>query len=116
MLPIFFGLIFTQVEMARLGMVSQLLPLAAREGARVAILYGKTQADVEHAVGNVLANSGIPVGTVAVTPSGWATAANATPIKVALSVPYSRVSWLSTPKYLGSKIITASATLNSERP
>ena len=115
-LPIFFCVVFGHVEMARMGMVSQLLPLAAREGARVAILSGKTRADVEAAVGAMLTGTGIPPGTVSISPSNWTTAAYPSPISVTLSVPYSQVSWLPSPAYLADKVLSATATLNSERP
>jgi Flp pilus assembly protein TadG len=114
--PVFISMIFGQIESSRLGMVAQLLSTAAREGARVAVINGKTQSDVQTRITTVLAGSGISVGTVNPTPTGWDTSSNGTAITVSLSVPYSQVSWLPTPYYLNTATVAASATMNSERP
>ena len=116
MLPVFCTLVFAQLETARLGMVTQMLTIAARQGARVAVVPGKTQSDVQTAVNNVLSGTGISVGTVTPSPATWQTDPGGTQITVALSVPYNQVSWLSTPMYFGSTILRASATMTSERP
>src|SRR4051812_43884196 len=92
--PVFVALILGQIESSRLGMVAQLLTTAAREGCRVAVVNGKTQTDVQTRINAVLAGSGISVGTVNPTPSGWASSTGGTAITVSLSVPYSQVSWL----------------------
>ena len=111
--PLLIALIMGQLESSRLGMVAQLLTTAAREGCRVAVINGNTQAKVQARVDAVLASSGIKVGTVTPTP-GWETAVTGTPITVSLSVPYSKVSWLPTPYYLKSATVSASATMNRE--
>ena len=115
-LPFLMALLLGQIEAARLGMVSQLLTTAAREGCRVAVINGKTQSDVQTRIDAVLAGSGISVGTVNPTPSSWTTASGGTAITVSLSVPYSSVSWLPTPYYLKYATVSASATMSSERP
>jgi Flp pilus assembly protein TadG len=117
--PVFVALILGQVETSRLGMVSQLLTTAAREGCRVAVIPGNTLSDVQTRVEAVLAGAGIPVGTVTPTcpsPYEWDSAPRGTPITVSLSVPYSRVSWLGAPFYLSGATISASATMSSENP
>lgn len=117
MMPIFCTLVFAQLETARLGMVTQMMTIAAREGARVAVMPKTLNASaVQTRVSAVLANTGIPVGTMTITPSSWATDVGGTAITVSLSLPYSQASWLPTPMYFGSTILNASATLNSERP
>jgi Flp pilus assembly protein TadG len=55
--PLFFMLIFGIVEFGQAFMVSQLLNSAAREGTRVAIASGSTNAAVEAAVLDVLERS-----------------------------------------------------------
>jgi Flp pilus assembly protein TadG len=112
--PLLIALIMGQIESSRLGMVTQLLTTAAREGCRVAVINGNTQANVQARVDAVLDGSGIDVGTVTPTPSGWATVATGTPITVSFDIPYSRVSWLPTPYYLKSAHIRVSATMNRE--
>lgn len=117
--PIFVTLVLGQIETSRLGMVSQLLTTAAREGCRVAVLPGKVQSDVQARVNSVLAGSGIPVGTVTPTcpsPGLWESCPAGTPITVNLSVSYRSVSWLGTPFFLKNARVTASATMSSERP
>jgi Flp pilus assembly protein TadG len=116
MLPVFCTLVFAQLEAARLGMATQMLTIAARQGARVAVIPGKVQSDVQGAVNNVLSQAGITVGTVTPSPSTWQTDPGGTQITVSLSVPYSQVSWFGTPLYFGATILKASATLSSERP
>lgn len=118
-LPVFMALVMGQLESSRLGMVSQLLTTAAREGCRVAVLNGSTQTDVQNRVTAVLSPAGITPTTFTITCTGtttWNLAPMGTPITVSLSVPYANVSWLGTPFYLGSAQISASATLSSENP
>lgn len=114
-LPLFLLLVFGTIESARLGMVAQLLNVAARDGCRTAVLPGATQAAVQARVQAVLAGSGIDVGTVSPQPSNWQSAAAGTPITVTLKVPFSKVSWMGDPLGWGKSDVTASATLSSER-
>lgn len=117
--PLFVMLLLGQIETSRLGMVSQLLTTAAREGCRVAVVPGNEQTDVQTRINAVLSGSGISVGTITPTcPSGytWDSAPSGTAITVSLSVPYSSVSWLGTPFFLSGATISAQATMSSERP
>src|SRR3954452_6988074 len=68
--PVFLMLVLGIIESSRLGMVSQLLTTAAREGCRVAVINGMTQPDVQGRVERVLNGSGIAVGTVTPTCTG----------------------------------------------
>lgn len=118
--PVLVTLLLGMIEVARLGMVAQMLTTAAREGCRVAALDGMTQADVQARIDAVLGGSGISVGTVAPTCSSssytWTSAPRGTAITVSLSVPYSQVSWLKAPGFISDVTISASATMSSERP
>src|SRR4051812_37263373 len=117
--PVFVTLVLGMIEASRLGMVSQLLTTAAREGCRVAVINGMTQTDVQTRIDAVLGGSGISVGTVTPTcpsPYSWTTAPSGTAIAVSLSVPYTRVSWLPTPFFLKPAVISCSATMSCERP
>jgi hypothetical protein len=119
MAPVIVTLFMAQFESSRLGMVAQLLTTAAREGCRVAVVSGHTQSDVQTRINNVLAGSGISVGTVTPTcpsPYTWDSAPQGTAITVSLSVPYNQVSWLGTPYFLNGAIVSASATMSSENP
>src|SRR4051795_5791698 len=112
--PLIVALIMGQLEASRLGMVAQLLTTAAREGCRVAVVPGHTQSDVQSRIDSVLSGSGVSVGTVTPSPSTWQTAPMGTAITISLSIPYSKVSWLGTPFFLGNANVSASATMSSE--
>ena len=117
--PLFVARFMGQIESSRLGMVSQLLTTAAREGCRVAVIAGSTQSDVQNRVNAVLSSSGISVGTVTPTcpsPYSWDTSPLGTPVTLSLSVPSSQVSWLGTPFYFANANVSASSTMSSERP
>jgi Flp pilus assembly protein TadG len=117
--PVFLTLTMGVIESSRLGMVAQMLTTAAREGCRVAVIDGMTQADVQNRIDAVLSGSGISVGTVTPTcpsPYTWNSAPSGTAITVSMSVPFSRVSWLPTPFFLNGAQVSCSATMSSERP
>jgi len=114
-LPLFLALIMGTIEASRLGMVSQLLHIAARESCRVAVLPHKTQADVQARVDSILNGTGIDVGTVEPTPSDWESLEAGMPITVTLSVPFNQISWLGDPFGIGETEISASATMSNER-
>src|SRR5689334_20864503 len=101
--PVVVGLIMGAIEGARVGMVAQLLTVAARDGCRVAVLSGSTQADIQAQIVKTLDGSGITVGTITPTctsPYTWSTAPQGTPVTVTLSVNYVDVSWIGPPFFL----------------
>lgn len=114
-LPVYLSLLLGVLEFARLGMAMQVLNNAVREGCRVAALPGNTAATAQARVNAVLSGSGIPTTTITLTPADPTTAAGGTPITLAMSVPFSSVSWLGTSTFM---IVTlhASASFTSERP
>lgn len=142
-LPIFLAIILCELEASRIGMVTQLLTNAAREGARTAVINGKTQADVDARITQVLQGSGITMGAVQgvsadpgtngafIMPTNWASATGGTPVTVVLRVQYASLSWnpntngqnnpgaaasvLPMPSYTGIKL-NGRATMNAERP
>jgi hypothetical protein len=116
-LSLFFLLVLAAIELSRLGLTSQLLSSAANSGCRVAVINGHTQNDVVSTVQTVLTGGGIGSSyTMVTSPSDVTTTHLGDSITVTISVPFSKVSWLSTPLFLGSTTITSSATLSSERP
>lgn len=114
-LPLLLMMVFGMIESARLASVAQLVQNAAREGCRVAAMPGKTQADVQSRVQAVLNGSGVSIASVVPSPSGWATSARGTAIKLALSVPYSQVGWLGTASMFKDATVRAEAIMCSER-
>jgi Flp pilus assembly protein TadG len=119
-MPLFVCMIFAAIESARLGMVSQLITTAAREGCRVAVLDGNTNTQVNNEITAVFNTMGVTGYTTTITPADCTTRhASDTPdntITVTLSVPYSQLSWLPSPYYFKTATISASATMSSERP
>jgi Flp pilus assembly protein TadG len=108
-LPMFLIFVFGMIEMSLMGMTSQLVTSAAREGCRVAVLNG----DVDAKVQEILNSGGITKYTSTISqntsPDGLIT------ITLTISVNFSNVSWYTPPQFLGSATITASATLSSEQ-
>ncbi len=113
--PIFVLLLFGMIEYGRMVMVQQMLTNATREGARRAVLDGTTLAEVKTTVQDYLTSGNITVydNEITVTPDPSA-AANGDPVTVSMTVPFSRVSWLPSPMYLGSANMTATSVMRRE--
>lgn len=112
--PIFILLLFGIIEFGRMVMVQQLLTNASREGARKAILDGATTAEVTMIVQDYLNNSSIQNASVTVAPDPPSDAAFGDPVTVSVSVPFSQVSWLPSPMYLGGTTLSASTVMRRE--
>lgn len=110
--PVFMLLVFGMIEYGRMVMVQQMLTNAAREGARKAVLEGATEDAVETIVREYLESGNISVEDseigVSFDPGNNRAA-------VSISVPFTRVSWLPTPLYLGGRALNASSTMRLER-
>ena len=116
-LPLFIALIMGTIEATRLGMVSQMLHVAARDACRTAVQEGQTPAMVQARIDSVLADSNVSP-TVQISSSGgepWTTTRAPESITVRLSVPFAQVSWLGDPFAFGDTLVVASATLCSEK-
>jgi Flp pilus assembly protein TadG len=112
--PLFVLLILGMIEYGRLVMVQQILTNAAREGARVGILDNRTTSDVTSAANQYLAAANIQTATISVTPEPPSSAANGNPVTVTISVPFTQVSWLPSPLFLGGTTMTSTATMRRE--
>jgi len=112
--PVFFLLIFGMIEYGRLVMVQQVLTNASREGARVGVLDGSTSADVTTAVNNYLTSARINSATVTITPNPPSSAGYGAPVTVAISIPFSQVSWLPSPMFLGGTTMRATSVMRRE--
>ncbi|NQU24217.1 MAG: pilus assembly protein [Candidatus Nealsonbacteria bacterium] len=113
--PVFFLLVFGMLEFGRMVMVQQILTNASREGARRAVLEQSTKADVENTIAVFLDNQSVSGATVTVTPDPLTSVGFGDPVSVVVSVPYSQVSWLPTPGFLGAKQLTAQSVMCGER-
>jgi Flp pilus assembly protein TadG len=111
--PIVVMLVLAMIEFSRLMMVEEVLTNAAREGCRQAVLTGATTSDATTTVSNYLAGAGISGYTTTVSPDP-STAEAGTAITVTITVPYSSVTWLPTPIFLGGTTLTATVIMRKE--
>jgi Flp pilus assembly protein TadG len=102
------------IEYGRMVMVQQILTNASREGARRAVLDGITTANVQTAVNNYLSGAQITGATVTVTSNAPVAPDYANSMTVVVQIPFSQVSWLPSPMYLGGKTLSASTTMRKE--
>jgi Flp pilus assembly protein TadG len=112
--PVFFLLVFGMIEYGRLVMVQQLLTNAAREGARVGVLDNSTAAEVTAAVNTYLNSANITSATITCNPSTPSSATYGQPVTVTVTIPFSQVSWLPSPMFLGGTTMTAQAAMRRE--
>jgi len=112
--PLFFLLVMGMIEYGRMVMVQQILTNASREGARRAVLDGITTANVQTAVNTYLSGASITGATVTVTSNAPVAPDYANSMTVVVQIPFSQVSWLPSPMYLGSKTLSASTTMRKE--
>ena len=104
------------IEYGRMVMVQQVITNASREGARRAVLDGATATDVKTTVSGYLSSAGISNGEdyVTLTPSEPSAAGYREPVKVEVTVPFSKVSWIPTPLYLNGTDLKASTVMSRE--
>ena len=114
MAPLLFLLVFGMIEVGRGLMIQQLLANAARDGARSAVLEGATAEGVEASVIEYLGGSSVSGVSVTVTPNPITLAQGGDPVTVAVSVPFTAVSWLPAPRYLDDATLSASVTMRRE--
>ncbi len=111
--PVFFLMVIGFIEFGRALMVQQVLVNASRVGARMASTTGATTSAVQSVVQDYATGVAVPGVTVAVSPDP-ATAIAGTAITVTTTVPFSNVSWMSSPWFLGGKTLTANSQMRKE--
>jgi Flp pilus assembly protein TadG len=111
---VFFLLVFGMIEYGRMVRVQQILTNASREGARQAVLDGATTSAVQSTVNSYLSSGSISGATVTVSPNPPTNAEFGDPVTVTVSIPFSQVSWLPSPMYLGGKTLTATTVMRRE--
>ncbi|MDX1947680.1 MAG: TadE family protein [Pirellulaceae bacterium] len=112
--PVFFLLVFGMIEYGRMVMVQQILTNASREGCRQAVLDGATTTAVQTTVNSYLTSGSISGATVTVSPNPPSNAEFGDPVTVTVSIPFTQVSWLPSPMYLGGKTLTSSTVMRRE--
>jgi Flp pilus assembly protein TadG len=111
--PVFVLFVMGMIEVSRGLMIQEVITNAAREGARAAVVESSTTSTVTSAVQTYLTAANVPTSAATITVTIPAVRYNnfAT---VTVSVPYSKVSWVPVPKYLGSITLTATSTMRCE--
>lgn len=112
--PVFFLMLLGMIEFGRMIMVQQIITNASREGARVAVLDGTTAGDVDSAVTNYLSSASINGADITITPNPPSDAGYGEPVTVSVSVPFSQVSWLPSPMFLGGTTLDATTVMRRE--
>jgi len=125
-LPLFFMVVLGIVEFGRAMMVSQLLANAAREGARLAILSGNSNSDVETAVRDFLETAAnmepddvsitITVDPATGNPNPGDEVKNATTrdlCNITVQVPFDKVSYIRA-NYLSGRSLTGACSMRHE--
>jgi len=114
--PVFLTLTVGCIELGRAVIVQQLLTNASREGARVAG-YDTTSSSstVTTAVNNYLTSVNISGATTTVSPSPSGLA-DGQQISVTVGIPFSSVSWLPHPFFLGGQTLQATSVMVRQPP
>jgi Flp pilus assembly protein TadG len=112
--PVFFLFALGIIEIGRAMMVQTVMTNAAQLGARAGALNGAQASDVTATVNNYLSNAGIAGATSTSTPNPPSSANPGQDVRVTVTIPYSSVSWLPTPAYLGSTTLSATALVQRE--
>jgi Flp pilus assembly protein TadG len=114
--PVLVLMILGIVEFGRMSMVQQTVTTAAREGARHAVVDGSTTTEIKASVTSFLAAGGITGAEVSLRPDLSGTVLHGDPVSVSVSVPFSNVSWLPVPHFLGGKVLSSTAVMRRETP
>jgi len=110
--PLLLLLTLGVIQYSWLFLKAQQITNAVRTGARVAIRYGATTAEVTGAINSSLATSGMTVGAPVITPSNWEDVAPGVEVIVKLTSTSSvrllgDVSFLPTPGTLHASVTMA---------
>jgi Flp pilus assembly protein TadG len=115
-LPLLMTLGLGGIEFSRALSVQQVLTNAAREGAREAVLPASSVSEVEGVVAENLKIGRIDATAVdvTITPASLNGLKSGNRITVGVRVPYSKVSWLPVPRYLGNAFLGSECTMRHE--
>jgi Flp pilus assembly protein TadG len=93
-IPLFLMMICGTLEASRICSVTEILTNVARDGCRVAVANGKTNADAQARMTTLLSNAGITgYSTPVITPADVTTSNMGDLVTVTISVQYGHVSW-----------------------
>lgn len=111
--PLFFMLVFGCIEFGRALMVQQILTNASRVGAREAITLNATESEVISVATTYANNTSVNGVNVSVTPNP-STADPGDMVSVTVAVPFSNVSWIPAPWFMGGTSLTATSVMRKE--
>jgi Flp pilus assembly protein TadG len=113
--PLFLTIVTGIVELGRAIVVQQLLTNASREGARIGGYdTTMTTSTITTAVNSYLTNVGISGATTTVSPNPPSLASDGQSVSVTVSIPFTRVSYLPSPLYLGGVSLQATTVMCRE--
>ena len=111
---IIFLIIFASIEFGRAMMAIGGMKEAARAGCRLGVLDDTTVTDIEDMVRQRLNLIGIGVYTLDITPDVPSDACQWDSVTVSVTTPFSNVSLLPVPVYVGNISLSAACTLPRE--
>jgi Flp pilus assembly protein TadG len=112
--PLLFLLVISILEFGWAMMAQTTLINAAAEGARVGVLDGALVSDVANSVNQYLTAAGLPRVTPVVSPSPPSSATAGQDVTVTVNLPFSQVSLLPVPRWLGNITLTGTSAMRRE--
>lgn len=116
--PLVFLLVFGMIEFGRAIMVHELLNNSARNGARLGVIQGRSNSDVDAVIKDTLAKNNINAPLISIQVNGVekdvSAAETGDNITVTVSVQASEISWLPVDFFLGSKALTSTVVMRRE--
>lgn len=105
--PVFLVFLFGTIELGRLALARNVIANASREGARLAIVEGATEADIRETAEHFAAVAGVENVTVSLED-------NDATVTVTVSVLFRDVSWLPDAWFLRDQTLAATTTMRKE--
>ncbi len=113
-IPILVLLTLGMVEISQAVLTKQLLVNAARDGARSATLEGASSQQITTSVQEFLSGASISNASVSISPLPLTLAQGGDPVSVTVSVPFSSISWLPSPMFMGGIDLSATVVMRRE--
>lgn len=110
--PIFFLIVFTMFEFARLNVIRHTADNAAYEAARTAIVPGATAAEATAKANELLSILGTRGANITVSPS--VISENTPEVTIEIDIPMGQNGWVA-PKFTSGRTLHAESTLRTER-
>lgn len=116
--PLLLLVMIGMIEVGRGIMVTEILGHAARIGARTGAISTGTSSSVTTTVNDLMSGASLSGHTLEVRVNGvvsnLSTAKTGDEITVAVSIPYSNVTWVGNPRFLDGKSLRGQCTMRRE--